>query len=530
MFSLSARVAAIAVAACVLILIGPGIGGEASPLRQAAPSLGTAGSFAVLGGSTVTNTGATTVNGDLGVSPGTAVTGFPPGTVVGGSIHAADALAGQAQSDVTTAYNNLAGQPCTATLTGQDLGGMSLTPGVYCFATSAQLTGALTLNAQGNAGAVFVFKIGSTLTTAPGSSVLMINGGSPCNLFWQIGTSATIGTTTAFQGNILALASITLNNGASVSGRALARNGAVTMDTNTITAAACGVPPAATATPTAAAPATATTVAAATATAVTAATATAVTAATATAVTAATATAITGATATAIATLPPATQTAVVATATAAPAATQTAIAGAAATVIAGGLPSGPGCVANIRGSKVDGAGAGVPDWTVQLLQGDQVIKTTTTDKNGNWDFLGLGPGAYTVREVTRDGWVLRGPDRYDVVLTACGQNAAGFNFVNVRSADAGQAPPAAPAAGTLGTPGPGMLATPGPGTPAAGAPGTPGVGTPAAAAANTPAAATPGGVPSALPRTGGGLPGAALFALLGSLLAAAGLLTRRGR
>jgi Ice-binding-like len=243
--------------------------GAASPLLQTAPSLGTASSFAVLGGSTVTNTGATTVRGDLGVSPGSAVTGFPPGTVVGGTIHAADALAGQAQSDTTTAYNSLAGQACTADLTGQDLGGKTLTAGVYCFSTSAQLTGALTLNAQGNANAVFVFKIGSTLTTASNSSVLLINGGSPCNVFWQVGSSATVGTTTTFVGNILALTSISLTTGASVSGRALARNGAVTMDTNTIGAAGCAAG-GATPTPTVPVPpATATAVAAtATATAV----------------------------------------------------------------------------------------------------------------------------------------------------------------------------------------------------------------------------------------------------------------------
>jgi hypothetical protein len=502
----AARVLAGAVAACCLFASGPGIGAEARGLQQAAPSLGTAGSFAVLGGSTVTNTGATTVNGDLGVSPGTAVTGFPPGTVVGGSIHAADALAGQAQSDVTTAYNNLAGQPCTATLTGQDLGGMTLTPGVYCFATSAQLTGALTLNAQGNAGAVFVFKIGSTLTTASGSSVLITNGGSPCNVFWQVGSSATVGTTTAFQGNILALTSITLTNGANVVGRALARNGAVTLDTNTVSNAACGVPPAATATPTA----TAATTATATAT-LPPATATAVTAATATAITAATATAITGATATAIATLPPATQTAVVATATAGPAATQTAIAGAAATAIAGG-PSGPGCIANIRGSKLDGAGAGVPEWTVQLLQGDQVVRSATTDKNGNWDFLGLPLGVYAVREVTRDGWVVRGADRYDVQLTACGQNAAGHTFVNVRGADS--APPAAPVA--QATPIAPVSAT---GTPAALATS---VATPAPAIVAAP------GAPSSLPRTGG-FPDVGVFALLfgGLLIAAAGAARR---
>src|SRR6202049_136682 len=130
-------------------------------------------SFAVLGGSTVTNTATpTTVNGNLGVSPGSAVTGFPPGIVTGGTIHAADAVAAQAQSDLTTTYVNLANEACNTDLTGQDLGGKTLTPGVYCFSTSAQLTGALTLDAQGNPNAVFIFKIGSTLTTASASSVL----------------------------------------------------------------------------------------------------------------------------------------------------------------------------------------------------------------------------------------------------------------------------------------------------------------------------------------------------------------------
>lgn len=218
-------------------------GGVSRASAQTAPSLGSAQSYAVLGGSTVTNTGATTVGGDLGLSPGTAVTGFPPGLVVGGTIHAADAAALAAQNSLTTAYNSVAGQACTLDLTGQDLGGKTLIPGVYCFSTSAQLTGTLTLNAQGNAGAVFIFKIGSTLTTASGSSVVMINGGSQCNVFWQVGTSATIGTTTAFAGNILALTSITANTGAAVVGRTLARNGAVTLDTNNITPSTCSATP-----------------------------------------------------------------------------------------------------------------------------------------------------------------------------------------------------------------------------------------------------------------------------------------------
>lgn len=198
-------------------------------------SLGTAQSFGVLGGSTVTNTGATTVNGNVGVSPGTAVTGFPPGVVVGGAIHANDAVAVQAQNDLTTAYNEIATTPCTVDLTGQNLGGLTLTPGVYCFSSSAQLTGALTLDALGNPNALFLFKIGSTLTTASGSSVTVINGGSSCNrVYWQVGTSATLGTGTSFAGDILALSSITLTTGANTSGKLLARNGAVTLDTNNI--------------------------------------------------------------------------------------------------------------------------------------------------------------------------------------------------------------------------------------------------------------------------------------------------------
>ena len=221
-----------------------------SASAQVAPPLGTAASFAVLGGQTVTNTGPTIINGDLGVSPGSAITGFPPG-IVNGTSHAADAVALQAQSDLTTAYNNLAGQPCTADLTGQNLGGMTLTSGVYCFTSSAQLTGILTLNGQGNANAVFIFKIGSTLTTASSSSVILTNSASPCNVFWQVGSSATLGTGSQFRGNILALASITVTTGVSVSGRALARNGAVTLDSNTISNSGCpGAPPAPTPGPT----------------------------------------------------------------------------------------------------------------------------------------------------------------------------------------------------------------------------------------------------------------------------------------
>jgi hypothetical protein len=200
-------------------------------------SLGTAGSFAVLAGSTVTNTGSSVVlNGSVGVWPGSAVTGFLPGIVnAPGTIHIGDAVAQIAQSDLTTAYNAAMGLAATKNLTGQDLGGLTLPPGVYSFANSAQLTGTLTLNTLGNPNAVFVFQIGSTLTTASSSSVVFSNSLTDSNVFWQVGSSATLGTTTSFEGNILALTSITLNTGATIGcGSALARNGAVTLDSNTI--------------------------------------------------------------------------------------------------------------------------------------------------------------------------------------------------------------------------------------------------------------------------------------------------------
>ncbi len=205
-----------------------------------APPLGTTQTFAVLGGSTVTNTGSSIITGDLGVSPGSAITGFPPGIVIG-TIHAADAVALQAQSDLVVAYNDVAGQACGTDLTGQDLGGMTLTPDAYCYSTSAQLTGTLTLDAQGDPNAVFVFQIGSTLTTATSAVVQVINGGSDCNVFWQVGVSATLGTGTTFAGNILALTTITLTTSATASGRVLARNGAVTLDTNSV--AVCAAAP-----------------------------------------------------------------------------------------------------------------------------------------------------------------------------------------------------------------------------------------------------------------------------------------------
>jgi hypothetical protein len=217
------------------------------PALAQAPPLGGAATFAVLGATTVTNVGPTGVVGDLGVSPGTAVTGFPPGTVTG-TIRSNDAVAQQAHSDAATAYASLAGLPCGTILSGQNLGGLTLLPGVYCFSSSAQLTGILTLDAQGDSNAQFIFQIGSTLTTATNSVVRVINGGQDCSAYWQVGSSVTLGTGTAFRGNVLALASITATANTTESGRLLAINGAVTLDTNSL--AVCAALPTPTPTPT----------------------------------------------------------------------------------------------------------------------------------------------------------------------------------------------------------------------------------------------------------------------------------------
>ncbi|MDX6697207.1 MAG: hypothetical protein QOE65_604 [Solirubrobacteraceae bacterium] len=208
---------------------------------QAVPiDLATAGPFVVLGGQEATNSGASVLYGDLGVSPGTSLTGFDA-AVVNGVTHNNDGVADQAQSDLTAAYDIAAAEPVAPAddLTGTDLGNRTLTAGNYGYTSTAQLTGTLTLDAEGDPNARFVFEIGSSLTTAPGSSVALINGASPCNVFWQVGSSATIDTTTAFQGNVMALTSIELKNGASVLGRVLARNGTVSLINNVLDSSMC---------------------------------------------------------------------------------------------------------------------------------------------------------------------------------------------------------------------------------------------------------------------------------------------------
>jgi len=233
-------------------------GGSLPAAASGGPSLGAARSFAALAGSTVTSTGLTVVTGDVGVSPGTSITGFGPGTVVDGAIHAGDATALQAQADAALAYAFLRDMPGVAAnnLSGTNLGGLTLAPGVHTFDAAAQLTGDLTLDAGGDSGALFVFQIGGTLTTASGAHVFVINGGADydeSNVFWQVGSSATLGSGTAFTGTILAFTSVTMATGTSMIGNALALNGAVTMASNAVaTPALVGTPTApsnATATP-----------------------------------------------------------------------------------------------------------------------------------------------------------------------------------------------------------------------------------------------------------------------------------------
>jgi hypothetical protein len=211
----------------------------------AAPiDFGTATNFAVLGGSAVTNTGPTEITGDLGVSPGTAISGFPPGSVTG-TMYSSGPVATQAQADIGTAYGQAAGQPCDTNLTGLDLGGMTLPPAVYCFDSTAQLTGVLRLDAQGSSTAQWLFQITSGLTTASNAAVILVNGWAQCtnNVNWLIGSSATVGSGSIFLGNIIANTSITLATGSVSTGSLYAHTGAVTMDSNEVGTCSGEIPP-----------------------------------------------------------------------------------------------------------------------------------------------------------------------------------------------------------------------------------------------------------------------------------------------
>jgi hypothetical protein len=214
--------------------------GQVSTARAQAFLGGNLRPFGVLAGTTVTCAGASTVTGDVGVSPGAGIVGFPvPCTDVG--VLRIPPASDPGQLDLTAAYTTLAGLPCAANV-GPNLAGLTLTQGVYCVgAAASNLTGTLTLDAQGNPNAVFVFQMSSTLITSPGSTVSLINGANACGVEWQVSSSATIDVGTTFVGNILALTSIAMNAGANLTGRALARNGAVTLNTNNISFGACGL-------------------------------------------------------------------------------------------------------------------------------------------------------------------------------------------------------------------------------------------------------------------------------------------------
>ncbi len=224
-------------AGVAIVATGVSLLPAAAGAAEAPVGLGTSASYSVLGGQTVTNSGPSILSGDLGVSPGTAITGFPPG-LAGGSTHAGDTAAAQAQSDVVIAYDDTASRAPTANVAG-DLVGQTLTAGVYKSTGPIAVSGTLTLDGQGNPNSVFIFQVASTLITASASHISTINGAQACHIYWQVASSAILGTASEFQGTVLALTSISVTNGTTVKGRALARNGQVSLENNVFTAPTC---------------------------------------------------------------------------------------------------------------------------------------------------------------------------------------------------------------------------------------------------------------------------------------------------
>jgi type VI secretion system secreted protein VgrG len=225
---------AVAGASLAALLLLPAIALAHAGLGSPPPGLASAANYSLLAGTTITVAGATTISGDVGVSPGSAITGMPVGQPTGGTVHSADPSAGQAQADVATAYDFLVAMPCDSIMSGLPLGGATLTPGVHCFATTAGLAGVLNLDAQGDTGAVFVFQIGTTFSVGGGSSVNLENGAQARHVWWQVGSSADFAGASMMVGNILAFTSISFASGATLDGRALARGGAVTLVGNNI--------------------------------------------------------------------------------------------------------------------------------------------------------------------------------------------------------------------------------------------------------------------------------------------------------
>jgi hypothetical protein len=219
----------------ILLTTGLGIPGALSTTDEAPVVLRAAAGYAVLAGSTITSVGATSITGDIGVSPGSAVTGFPPGTVTG-NVDVGNTAAAAGEAALTIAYNDAKGRTLAPVSVAGNIGGQTLAPGLYKSTSSLEISsGDLTLDAQGDANGVFIFQMASTLTTTSGRQVILSGGAKAANIIWQVGSSATLGTTSVFKGTIMADQSITLDTGATLEGRALARIGAVTMDSNTIT-------------------------------------------------------------------------------------------------------------------------------------------------------------------------------------------------------------------------------------------------------------------------------------------------------